>query len=663
MKVAIIDPSAWTYYYDCILVRELTKHCYIELLTERFEYDKEFTFISPNIKFKFFELSNRISGKVKLRKVFLIPKGIEYLKNLASIYFYIKRQKFNLIHIQWCLLPLIDIFFIKLVKMTLKIPIVYTAHNILPHEIKFYDKFFFSKIYNMVDVIIVHSNNIATELKNLFGIRSDKIYVIELPIFDDYHIENLSREDARGLLNIKLNEKVILFFGLIRDYKGLDILLDATKLVKEMGLNVTLIIAGKCDNFEKYENKIRENSMDKNVIKFIHFIPSSLVEKVFCADDVLILPYKKTYGSAVLLTGIAFNKPAIVTDTGHLPEVITDGKHGFVIPPNDSEKLAEAIYKFFNLSSGEREKMEQEVNKLKESFLPDVIAKKTFEVYKNVLQKVPSLLGQPKNLISMKIIISHDIDHLSVREHIFKDLIIPKYIFWSFLELIKRKISLKIFFRKLTELFKKNAWNNLEELLNFDKKMGINPTFFIAINNGKGLSYSQKQAKQAIELIKKYNFDIGAHGICYDNYEGIKKEYEDFKKISGLEKFGFRMHYLRLNQDIFKSIARAGYLFDTTILSENLTQQHKIDNLIEIPFHIMDGNLLGPKINYTLDEVKQKTLDVLNRAEKENKKYVAILFHLRSFGDDFFHYKNWYIWLINYCKEKKYEFINYRTLL
>jgi hypothetical protein len=263
----------------------------------------------------------------------------------------------------------------------------------------------------------------------------------------------------------------------------------------------------------------------------------------------------------------------------------------------------------------------------------------------------------------MKIIISHDIDHLSVKEHIFKDLIIPKYIIWSILELVKRKIFLKIFFRKIIGLFRKNAWNNLKELLEFDKKMGVSPTFFVAVNNGKGLSYSQNQAKQAIDLIKKYNFDIGVHGICYNNYENIKKEYEDFLKISGLNSFGIRMHYLRLNEDTLKNIAKIGYLFDTTVLSESLAQQYNIDSLVEIPFHIMDGNLLGPEVNYTFEEVKQKTLDLLNRAEKENKNYVAILFHQRYFSDDFPHCKNWYIWLINYCKEKNYEFINYRNLL
>lgn len=263
----------------------------------------------------------------------------------------------------------------------------------------------------------------------------------------------------------------------------------------------------------------------------------------------------------------------------------------------------------------------------------------------------------------MKIIISHDIDHLSVKEHILKDLIVPKYFCWSILELIQKKISLRTFIKKITGLFKKNAWYNLPELLKFDKKNKVNSTFFIAVNKGKGLSYSKKQAKGAIELIRKHGFEVGCHGICFNNYEDIKKEFEIFKKLSGLNNFGIRIHYLRLNKKTPENLSRVGYLFDTTILSRTLKQKYKKGNLTELPFHIMEGNLLGPKVNYTLDEVKQKTLDILNSAEKQNKLYVGILFHQRYFSDEFPQYKNWYVWLINYCKKKRYQFVDYKNLL
>lgn len=264
----------------------------------------------------------------------------------------------------------------------------------------------------------------------------------------------------------------------------------------------------------------------------------------------------------------------------------------------------------------------------------------------------------------MKIIISHDIDHLSVKEHIFKDLIIPKYIFWSLSELLKGKISFSIFLKKITGLIKKNSWNNLEELLEFDKKNGVDSTFFVAVNNGKGLSYPTKKAVWAVNLIKKYNFDAGVHGICYDDFSGIKKEYDDFKKISGLDKFGIRMHYLRMDKNTLENLSKAGYLFDSSVLSDNLKQEYNINNMVEFPFHIMESYLLGPQVNFTLEEVKEKTKEFLDKAEREGKKYIAILFHQESFSERFFApSKEWYLWLINYCKNKNYEFINYKSLI
>ncbi|HUV59860.1 MAG TPA: hypothetical protein VMW09_07080 [Desulfatiglandales bacterium] len=92
----------------------------------------------------------------------------------------------------------------------------------------------------------------------------------------------------------------------------------------------------------------------------------------------------------------------------------------------------------------------------------------------------------------------------------------------------------------MTWLFKKDIWNNLEKLLKFDKANAVDSTFFVAVDNGKGLNYALRQARKAIDLVKEYEFDVGVHGICYDNYDGIKEEYKMFKRISGLEKFAIR---------------------------------------------------------------------------------------------------------------------------
>lgn len=263
----------------------------------------------------------------------------------------------------------------------------------------------------------------------------------------------------------------------------------------------------------------------------------------------------------------------------------------------------------------------------------------------------------------MQILISHDIDHLGIKEHLFKDLILPKYVCWSSLELLQRKINSKTFIKKISSLFQKNAWNHLEELLKFNQANGVKATFFVAVNNDKGISYSQQQAAKAIELIKKYDLDVGVHGICYDNYLSIKREFQDFKKISGLANFGIRMHYLRMNKYTLTNLAKAGYAFDSTVFTTNTKQQYRLGRLIEFPFHIMNQNIFNNKTGFNLQQAKQKTINIINQAKRQNKKYIATLFHQRHFGNDFPHYKEWYLWFINYCQQKKYQFVNYRDLM
>jgi len=263
----------------------------------------------------------------------------------------------------------------------------------------------------------------------------------------------------------------------------------------------------------------------------------------------------------------------------------------------------------------------------------------------------------------MKIIISHDIDHLSVKEHLFKDLIIEKYIIWTIIEFVKKKISLKLMIRKFASLFKKKGWNNLKELLDFDKKNSIRPAFFIGVSNGRRLNYSLKNAAVAIKMITDEGFEAGVHGIAFKKYKDIKAEYELFKKISGLETFGIRMHYLKKNENTFKFLKEAGYLYDSTLLSEDLNQMHDICGIKEIPFHFMDTRYFDPLKSLGLNVIKKMTAELLDKFEHEKKDYICFLFHQRYFGNDFPDQKAWYEWLICYCRNKNYEFVDFKTLL
>jgi len=262
----------------------------------------------------------------------------------------------------------------------------------------------------------------------------------------------------------------------------------------------------------------------------------------------------------------------------------------------------------------------------------------------------------------MKVIISHDVDHITVLEH-NKDLIIPKFLVRSSVELINKSISVKEYLWRLKDILN-NKWQNLEELMKFDKENGINSTFFIGVSNGLGLSYSLESAQHWIKNILKEGFDVGVHGIACSNFDNMKKEFEVFKQISGKEKIGIRMHYLRSDKTTLELLSKIGYYFDSTLYG--LDNPFKIGNLWEFPLCMMDGYIIYKNSrfqNQNLKQVKDSTKEIIEEAFKRNLKYFTILFHDRYFSDSFWTWKEWYIWLIEYLKENKIEFITFKEAI
>ncbi len=262
----------------------------------------------------------------------------------------------------------------------------------------------------------------------------------------------------------------------------------------------------------------------------------------------------------------------------------------------------------------------------------------------------------------MKVIISHDIDHITVKEHL-TDLIIPKFIIRNNIEFFTKKISFKEFNLRLKNIFK-NKWNNILEIIDYNEKNNIPGTFFIGVNNGKGLNYNIELAEKWIKKIIERGVDCGVHGIAYNNFADVKKEYDTFKELSGLDSFGIRMHYLRNDKQTFKNLANVGYLFDST--DYGIKKHYKIKQMHEFPLHIMEGYELESGKRWQTKTTKQaveSAIVKIKQAEKQEIKYLTILFHDRYFDDSFLSWKNWYKQITDYCKAQGYEFINYRQAI
>jgi peptidoglycan/xylan/chitin deacetylase (PgdA/CDA1 family) len=262
----------------------------------------------------------------------------------------------------------------------------------------------------------------------------------------------------------------------------------------------------------------------------------------------------------------------------------------------------------------------------------------------------------------VKIIISHDVDHLYSTDHWKHDLIIPKLWIRSFLHLCQRKISVKIFLRRIKYGFEKE-WNHTREVLELDKKYGIPSTFFVGMSRGLGMSYSMKSAEKLIHHVKEQGFDVGVHGVAYADFEKMRKEYRRFKTIVGDYPFGIRMHYVRRDENTYHKLDKLGYIFDSTEFDKGgrLKGPYKIDDMWEIPLHIMDGYVLEVGDS---EAGKKNTVRLMKKAEKQGLPFCTILFHDYYYNAGCYpQEKQWYDWLLQYIEKQGYEYISFKDAI
>jgi hypothetical protein len=259
----------------------------------------------------------------------------------------------------------------------------------------------------------------------------------------------------------------------------------------------------------------------------------------------------------------------------------------------------------------------------------------------------------------MKAIVSHDIDHLTPSEHYLKDLIVPKFFVRSKIELLTGKISLKEYFNRIGDLFK-NKWEHIESLHQFNVKNGVPTTYFIGVNQGLGLSYSKDKSAYWMHKMQEMGCIVGPHGIEFESLEKIQAEYNLFKQLSGQQRFGTRMHYIRTNEHTFSNMAKVGYVYDSSEMS--FKKPYKIDTMWEFPFQIMDGYIIEKPKQWQSKNFYQsceETKKIIDKAVDMQLPYLGINFHDRYFSDAHKTWKDWYMWLIEYLSAHKIEFVSF----
>tara|TARA_Y100000766_G_C18903996_1_gene604846 strand:+ start:477 stop:1622 length:1146 start_codon:yes stop_codon:yes gene_type:complete len=245
------------------------------------------------------------------------------------------------------------------------------AHNIIPHELRIGDKILTRYFIKKIDGFLAMTQKVLDDLK-VFDENSPKVLTPH-PIYDNFG-EIEPREKAIESLKLNQDYRYILFFGLIRDYKGLDLLLEAFSDTEIREKNIKLIVAGEYYSEQApYKILIEKYNLEQDIIQVEQFIPDSEVHLYFNACDLVVQPYKSATQSGVTQIAYHFNKPMIVTDVGGLKEMCPDGKVGYVVSPNANE-IKKAILKFFNKTN--INKMIENINQIKEQYSWSIFTKK-----------------------------------------------------------------------------------------------------------------------------------------------------------------------------------------------------------------------------------------------------------------------------------------------
>jgi len=339
-KVCVISPLGYTglAYYDFSLCYALSK---IGLEVDLFSVDRYIVKKKPNFNRE--EIFINTYGDISR-----IKKGINYLISSVKCFILILKKEYEIIHFQILEMAMIDCVLFALLKLKRK-KIVYTPHDIIPFKYKVSFPIYLT--YKLADLLIVHNETNRNDLINHFGIERGKISVIHHGNYNIILEERHSKAVSAKKLNLPSNREILLFFGCIRNGKGLNTLLKAYQRVVDEIECVLLVIAGKQSkgfDLEKSFNIISAEVRQNNVELREKFIPDEQIQYYYEAADLILLPYEEVYESGVLKFAFSCKRPVLVSDIPVFKHDIRDGENAFVFRKGDPIDLANKIINILN---------------------------------------------------------------------------------------------------------------------------------------------------------------------------------------------------------------------------------------------------------------------------------------------------------------------------
>lgn len=352
-KIILIGPiypyKGGISHYTGLMYRELAKRHDVEMISYKMQYPK---FLFHKEQRDYSNDSFKIEGAQ-----YLLHTANPF--NIVKTARYIRRRKPDLVVIQWWHPYFAPCYFL-LTRFMERQNIVFVCHNVFPHERFPLDKILTRLALNNGSHFIVHA---AEEAKELTKIQPHPDYIVTPhPTYNAFRFEGMSREQAREQLSIGQEERILLFFGYVREYKGLKYLLRAMPEICREDEKVKLWVVGEFGaDREEYFKLIHELEIEDRVQVRDAYTPDREVEKYFAAADLVVLPYTSATQSGIVQIAYGFTKPVVVTDVGGLPDVVKDGETGYIVEAGNPQAIAGAVVRFFR--EGQAQRMQENIEK------------------------------------------------------------------------------------------------------------------------------------------------------------------------------------------------------------------------------------------------------------------------------------------------------------
>ena len=334
-SVAMIEPvggHGGMNYYDFGLCRGLVGAGITPTL-----YTCDETAITPGLPFAVAVPYQRIYGADPAWR-----RGLRFVRGSLRALVGARRAGNKLAHFHIFQVGVLELFNILVAKLLL-MRVVITAHDVEAFRGEW--SAIKSWVYALADAVIAHNRVSQRELVRVLGVPASKINVIPHGNYLDYVGHVAPADSARDRLSLPREAKVLLFFGQIKAVKGLDLLLDAMPVVKDVHRDVLLVIAGKMwgQDFAVYQAQIDRLGLAAHCVSHIRYVADDEVAAYYAAADLVVLPYRRIYQSGVILMAMSYGKPVLASDLDGMQEVIEDQVTGFLFRCADSDALAKRL--------------------------------------------------------------------------------------------------------------------------------------------------------------------------------------------------------------------------------------------------------------------------------------------------------------------------------